>query len=254
MTLIRRSNAKAFNKITHFVPLPLLRASYGAVLATGSPLGWILLQWLDGRNPFSPDRVDPLLYVYLTLTTMVVFACLGYAIGQREQAITELAFKDSLTALYNMRYFKNRLEQEFERHLRHGAPLAIIQIDLDFFKDVNDTWGHQAGDAVLKSVSSVIMSNCRKSEIAARVGGEEMCIIACDCSDDAAMHLAERLRVAIKNSSSNWQGHAIKITASFGVAIADSNTVTAWQVYQHADDAMYQAKQTGRNKVCRYQA
>jgi len=216
-------------------------------------LGWIFLQWFNGRNPFATDQIDPLLYGYLTLTTMIVFGCLGYFIGRREQMITELALSDGLTALYNKRYFKNRLEQEFERHLRHGTPLAIIQIDLDFFKKVNDTWGHQAGDELLKSVSAIIMANCRKNEIAARVGGEEICIIACDCCEEDAMHLAERLRVAIENATSNWQSQSIKITASFGVAVADARTSNAWQVYQNADNALYQAKQTGRNKVCRYQ-
>lgn len=234
--------------------MPWLRAFYGFVLATGSPLGWVLLQWLDGRNPFAADQIDLLLYGYLTLTTMVVFSALGYFIGRREQMITELALSDALTGLYNKRYFKNRLEQEYERHQRHGTPLAVVQIDLDFFKKVNDTWGHQAGDEVLKNVSTVIMANCRKNEIAARVGGEEMCVIACDCSDEDAMHLAERLRIAIEAAGSNWQGETLKVTASFGVAIADSGTTNAWQIYQHADKALYQAKQTGRNKVCRYQA
>ena len=94
------------------------------------------------------------------------------------------------------------------------------------------------------------MANCRKSEVAARVGGEEISIIACDCDLNAASHLAERIRVAIEQSTSRWQSEKIKITASFGVATASKSSNNAWEVYQEADKALYQAKQTGRNKIC----
>jgi len=252
MTLIRNANAKVSTKLTHFISLPLLRALFGLLLALGAPSGWILVQWLAGRDPFAEEHIDSLLYTYITLTTIIVFSAFGYFIGRREQMITDLALTDGLTALYNKRYFKNRLEQEFERHQRNASPLAIILIDLDFFKHVNDNYGHQAGDEVLKNVSSTIMANCRKNEIAARVGGEEISIIACDCDLNSATNLAERIRSAIEKSTSCWQGEEIKITASFGIAKASDATKNAWQIYQHADKALYQAKQTGRNKTCVY--
>jgi len=250
MTLIRNAGVTLSNKLTRFIPLPLLRAIYGLLLALGAPLGWVLTQWLAGRDPFDTAQIDELLYVYMVVATSIVFSALGYLIGKREQMITDLALTDELTALYNKRYFKNRLEQEFKRHQRTASLFSVILIDLDFFKRINDQYGHPAGDEVLKNVSSTIMANCRENEIAARVGGEEISIIACDCDLNSASLLAERIRKAIEQSTSSWQGEDIKITASFGIAMASASSNNAWEIYQAADRALYQAKQTGRNKIC----
>lgn len=250
MTLIRNANATLSNKLTRFISLPLLRAVYGLLLSLGAPLGWLLIQWIAGRDPFKTAQVDTLLYTYMIVSTSIVFSVLGYAIGIREKIITDLALTDELTALYNKRYFKSCLEQEFKRYQRNENPFSVIIIDLDFFKHINDQYGHPAGDEVLKTVSSTIMANCRKNEIAARVGGEEMSIIASDCNLSSASLLAERIRIAIEESTSSWQGEEIKVTASFGVATATPSSHNAWQIYQLADKALYQAKQTGRNKIC----
>lgn len=252
MTMIRSSNAKLSNKLTRYISLPVLRAIYGFLLSLGAPLGWLLCQALVGRDPFSEQYFDPLLYLYMVLATGIVFSFLGYAIGRREHMITDLALTDSLTALYNKRYFKNRLEQEFQRHIRSGSSMAVIQIDLDFFKNVNDNYGHQAGDEVLKKVASLILANCRKNDTAARVGGEEMSIIVCGGEHSEAKVLAERIRTTIESTDCFWQGQRIKLTASFGIAFATAETETPWQVYQNADQALYRAKKQGRNQVCVY--
>jgi diguanylate cyclase (GGDEF)-like protein len=252
MTLIRSSNTKSFNNLMHFIPLPVLRGIHGLLLSMGALLGWFVLQWLAGRDPFSEEHFDPLLNIYMTLATGLVFSALGYAIGRREQVITSMALTDALTGLYNKRYFKNRLEQEFVRHQRYATPLTIIHLDIDFFKRVNDCFGHQAGDEVLKTLASTIMDNCRKNEISARVGGEEISIIACDCDLKAAENLAERIRSEIEKGCIIWQNHKIKVTASFGIASATADTLTAWEIYQQADEALYEAKKAGRNRVCTY--
>ncbi len=252
MTLIRSSNATISNRLTRYVSLPVLRAIYGVGLSVFSPLGWVFLQYIAGRDPLAPENVDGLLYTYMALATAIVFAALGYAIGRREQMITDLALTDGLTALYNKRYFKNRIEQEFVRHQRLGSPMAIIQVDLDYFKQVNDTWGHQAGDEVLKSVANTILANCRKNEIAARVGGEEISIIASDSGESDAAALAERLRAAIEEMIIHWQGETIHVTSSFGIAEASADSENAWAVYQQADLALYEAKRRGRNRICSY--
>lgn len=252
MTLIRKANAAPSNTLTRFISLPCLRGIYGLLLSTASPLGWVLIQFLAGRDPFAEKYFDSLLYYYLSIATAIVFFILGYAIGKRELMITDLALTDGLTSLYNKRYFTNRLEQEFERCLRHLSPMAIIQIDIDFFKNINDTYGHQIGDEVLKKIADLIRENCRKNEIAARVGGEELSIIAYDCEEKEAFNLAERIRQKIKQLDFSLLGISIPITASFGVAIVDKTTKTALDVYQHADEALYVAKKSGRNKVCLY--
>jgi len=252
MTLIRKANAPPSNTLTRFIALPYLRGLYGLLLSIASPLGWILIQLLAGREPFSDEHYDPLLYWYMSIATAVVFSTLGYVIGKREVMITDLALTDGLTSLYNKRYFTNRLEQEFERHLRQQSPMAVIQIDIDFFKRINDTYGHHVGDEVLKKIALLIKENCRKNEIAARVGGEELSIIAYDCVEDEAFNLAERIRQKITELDFSHLGISAPITASFGIAIADETNLKAADIYQHADEALYLAKKTGRNKVCLY--
>ena len=250
MTLIRKANAPPSNKLTRFIPLPYLRGTYGLILSTASPLGWIVIQFMVGRDPFSKEYFDSLLYCYMSVATALVFALMGYAIGKRELMITDLALTDSLTSLYNKRYFSSRLEQEFARSIRHNYPIAIIQIDIDFFKKINDTYGHQAGDEVLKSIAIIVKDNCRANEIAARVGGEELSIIAFDCTEKEAFSLAERIRYKISLLDFTQLGISVPVTASFGVAVADKSTTKALDVYQHADEALYVAKKSGRNKVC----
>jgi len=210
----------------------------------------MIVQALAGRDVFSSQYYDPLLYAYFTIATGITFTAIGYAIGKREQMITRMALTDGLTALYNKRYFKNRLAQEFLRFQRDGSNMSIIQLDLDFFKKGNDVYGHQAGDEVLKTISSIVMAHCRKNEVAARVGGEEIAIIACGADLEAATHAAQRLCLEIEQSPCYWEGQEIKITASFGVASAQTNSKNAWQIYQQADKALYQAKKQGRNRVC----
>ena len=248
MTIIQnRSIRFANNIITRHLSLPALRALYGIAFAMIAPIGWIGLQWLAGRDPFAPENLDPLLYAYITIAGAALYALIGYMIGKREQTMTDLALSDSLTGLYNKRYFQNRLEQEFERFQRYGTPMSLVQIDLDHFKRVNDTWGHQAGDEVLKAVAQLINDNLRTGEIAARVGGEELCIIVCNSKAQAAFQLAERLRKAIETMEIDWQGNIIRISASFGIANAEPDILTKWQLYERADKALYQAKEHGRN-------
>jgi len=254
MTLIRAANAPPSNTLTRYISLPALRASYGFILSFASPLGWVVIQILAGRDPFAKEHNDPLLYLYMSIATAVVFSSLGYFIGKRELMITDMALTDGLTGLYNKRYFNTRLDQEFERYARHKHPMAVIQIDLDFFKKINDTFGHQVGDEILIKVASMMKESCRKNEIAARVGGEELCIIALDCDQPEALQLAERLRYKINNLHYCHQELEIPVSASLGVACADESTFSGRDVYLHADLALYEAKRTGRNKVCAYKA
>jgi len=130
--------------------------------------------------------------------------------------------------------------------------MSVVQIDLDHFKKINDNWGHQAGDEVLRNLGALLLANCRKNEVAARVGGEEMSVIVCDSSEDQAYQLAERLRKEIENARITWDGEMLKITASFGVACSNNSDGNAWEVYRNADQALYRAKEEGRNRTCVY--
>ncbi|KZZ60032.1 hypothetical protein A3762_03400 [Oleiphilus sp. HI0125] len=248
MTIIQNRSIQFANStlMRHF-SLPTLRACYGIGLAIMFPIGWVVLQWIAGRNPFSNVSFDILLYGYITCMSAIVFARFGYIIGKREQTMTDLALSDGLTGLYNKRYFQTRLDQEFERYQRYNTPMSLIQIDLDHFKRVNDTWGHQAGDMVLKEVSKLILDNLRTGEIAARIGSEEVCIIVCNSQSNEAFQLAERLRKRIKELRLQWNGEEIRISASFGITQASPNVLTKWQLYERADKALYQAKKHGRD-------
>ena len=253
MTLIRNANAKISTKITRFIPLPFLRAFFGLILALGAPSGWILVQWLAGRDPFSTEHIDSLLYTYITLTTIIVFSALGYFIGRREQIITALALTDGLTALYNKRYFKNRLEQEFERHQRNATPLAIILIDLDFFKHVNDHYGHQAGDeCLIKVAHSIDKAIYRPADLVARYGGEEFVILLPETEGLQAFVVANRVNEAVSDLGLDHEyaeGHK-KVSISVGVSSAiPTEESSAKKLLEAADGALYKAKENGRNRV-----
>ncbi len=235
------------NFLTRHFSLPIIRSVYGLALSLTIPLGWILLQFIVGRNPFSSVAFDGLLYTYTGLGVSALFTTVGFYIGRREQTITNLALSDGLTGLYNKRYFQNRLDQEFERFQRYGTPMSLVQIDLDHFKTINDKWGHQAGDATLKAVAKAVNDNLRTGEIAARVGGEEICIIVSNSNARAAFQLAERLRRAFKKIDVAWHHDHIQVSASFGIAQAEPDTLTKWQLYERADQALYQAKKNGRD-------
>jgi diguanylate cyclase (GGDEF)-like protein len=172
----------------------------------------------------------------------------GLDISQRkraEQEIYLLATTDSLTGIANRREFFGILENEMGRARRYGAPLSLVMYDLDHFKRVNDTYGHDAGDAVLQIVTGLVKQNIRAVDVAARWGGEEFMVMMPQSALDVARSAAERLRLAIASHSFDQVG---EVTASFGVTAFvpedDSNSLL-----KRVDDALYRAKELGRNRV-----
>ncbi|MDD2881814.1 MAG: GGDEF domain-containing protein [Rhodoferax sp.] len=167
---------------------------------------------------------------------------------QRElQRLTRL---DGLTGLYNRSTFAELTRQELARAQRQGSATAILLLDLDLFKHVNDTWGHPAGDAVLKNVATVANSAVRATDLVGRLGGEEFIILLPNTSLDAARRLAEKLRAHMQQSPTPWEKSSITTTVSIGVA----STTAAQQhdfdhLYGTADKALYSAKALGRNRV-----
>lgn len=162
----------------------------------------------------------------------------------REQAIT-----DSLTGLYNRRYFWDALSREILTVRRKGTPFSVILLDIDRFKHVNDTWGHDAGDAVLKAVADVIQSSVRGSDIAVRYGGEEFAILLPEATAEVAEERAQVLRQALQDVEIACASRKIRITASFGVAEYRDRTDGGGALMKSVDQAMYAAKAGGRNRV-----
>lgn len=163
-----------------------------------------------------------------------------------------IAITDGLTGLYNYRHFFDELHREMGRARRHNIPLALLILDIDHFKDFNDTFGHVRGDEVLRTVARVLQENIRGSDLAARYGGEEFAVILVGAGTEQAQRVAERIRRCIAHFT--FHGNS-SITVSIGVASLDLDAETAEvpQSFAHrADLALYRAKQTGRDCVCVY--
>ena len=170
--------------------------------------------------------------------------------------ILKYATLDALTGFYNRHQLEERLKQEVSHSKRRGTPLCAIMTDIDFFKKVNDSFGHMAGDLVLKSVSKIIRGQLREYDIAARYGGEEFVILLPFTKKEEACMVAERLRKAVKNKTINIEKvnsknntKNINVTISLGVGEYDQSTQDAKDFIMRVDKALYTSKETGRDNV-----
>lgn len=167
-----------------------------------------------------------------------------------EQELQALAATDSLTGLSNRRSFMTRLEEEHARLRRFDTQqVAVLMLDLDYFKRINDTYGHAAGDEVLRQVATLIREEPRRVDLCARLGGEEFAIILAGASPDAAREFAERLRRKIAAAAIVFEGKALAVTVSIGVAAMRPGDESADVSLLRADAALYRAKDAGRNQV-----
>lgn len=170
-----------------------------------------------------------------------------------EMELERLARTDMLTGVINRRHFFELAEVEYRRFKRYGHPLAILLIDIDHFKGINDTHGHLAGDFILKSVSVMCQQAVRTTDIFARYGGEEFICLLYEISQEKALETAERLRRVIGNARLEFESRSIPVTTSIGLAFAQADQ-TFETVIHHADQALYQSKNNGRNRVTVWQA
>ena len=160
------------------------------------------------------------------------------------------ADRDGLTRIYNRQSFDERLVYEIKRRARYRHDLSLLMVDLDHFKSVNDTYGHKAGDMVLRKVGEILTSVFRTTDLCARYGGEEFVVLLPHTSEEAAWKLAERVRTAIEGCSFHFDGKDFAITASIGVASVEGSSLTTDDdLVIKADKALYQAKNNGRNMV-----
>jgi diguanylate cyclase (GGDEF)-like protein len=166
------------------------------------------------------------------------------------ELLKELSNTDPLTSLSNRRFLMETLEREFLRASRKNDPLSLVLVDIDHFKKVNDTYGHQEGDKVLVEVAALLQSMVRRYHIAARYGGEEFVIVLSETSLAHATLFAERYRLAVQNISFGGALKGITITVSLGVATYPARRVDCVDsLFRQADEALYRAKQRGRNRV-----
>jgi len=166
--------------------------------------------------------------------------------------LAQIASTDGLTGLFNHRAFQDSLKRDLHRAKRSGNPLSIILFDVDHFKRFNDTWGHQAGDAVLQALGKLLLATLRQGDVPARYGGEEFVIILPDTPLDGAYILAERLRILISKLRIKMGENTLEVTSSFGLAqVVGRQEHDSAQLVEAADKALYAAKRAGRNRVVR---
>ena len=160
-----------------------------------------------------------------------------------------LSVTDGLTGLYNRRHFESNLEREFLRAKRYKSDLSIAMIDVDFFKKVNDTYGHSCGDYVLKEIAFLINEAFRKTDMIFRYGGEEFVVILTETDCKNAIIPLERLRKNVEENKFRYENKELKITISIGVTSILENSQTPWELFDLADKALYEAKKNGRNQI-----
>lgn len=169
------------------------------------------------------------------------------------ERLHELAVTDGLTQVANHRHFQERLREEFRRAQRYDDPLALILVDLDHFKNVNDTFGHQVGDEVLTAVAACVTAAVRETDFVARYGGEEFAVLLPKTHLAGALTVAQRIATDMPRLKAGPPG--LRVTGSFGVSGFPGRSVnTAEQLIKTADEALYRAKREGRNKISLFQA
>ena len=172
----------------------------------------------------------------------------------RNRALSEVSSRDTLTGLYNRWYVIEKIDTELNRALRHGSPMSLFMLDIDHFKRINDTWGHAAGDEVLKSVGKMLRESCRVYDVPGRYGGEEFCIVLPETRMGNTAAVAERIRQRFESTHLPCgDGESVVITASIGIAgmdeSASNDILSPAALIDRADRALYSAKSRGRNRI-----
>lgn len=185
---------------------------------------------------------------------IMVYDVTDQALGQLNierlnDELEEVSRTDGLTRLFNRRYWQEQFEREYKRTLRSDDLSTVIMIDIDHFKSVNDTYGHQAGDAVIQSLADVVRGTIRETDYAGRYGGEEFAILLPDTSVNNALSVAERLRKRAEKTTVTHDEQEITYTISIGAAEFSASYPTALAWLESADQALYASKQNGRNQV-----
>jgi two-component system cell cycle response regulator len=180
-------------------------------------------------------------------------------LARKREELLALSRTDPLTGLCNRRYFEERLQEEFTRSRRYRSPLSLVMLDIDYFKRINDTFGHPFGDDVLRAVAQVTRARLREVDLLARYGGEELVALLPETSPSDALRACERVREAIEALQLDYRApdgtkQTVRCTASLGLASIPSLTLqTPEDLLRAADECLYQAKGAGRNRVCRHE-
>jgi diguanylate cyclase (GGDEF)-like protein len=214
------------------------------MMAQGETLGLLHLNFEDPRD-LTPGRRR----LAETASKQIAVALANL---QLRESLQDLSFSDPLTGLYNRRYLEISLTRELHRLDREGGSLGLIVLDLDHFKRINDDFGHETGDKVLKAIGTYLKANTRQSDIAFRYGGEEFILALVDSPFTSTCERAETLRRGMRELDLSWERPELSfLTASFGVASFPEHGTTFDELFRVADEGVYLAKQSGRDRVGR---
>jgi len=242
-----------------------LREHFGAtvawvVIGTNGLIG--VTNWIRfAMAVFTPQAIVPLhlpsalnvAMVYMTMATAAVFnfMFLFLIVLRLLRRLTVLVQRDALTGLFNRRAMEQMLDHAWSRWRRLAEPFTVVTVDLDHFKNINDTWGHHAGDEVLKATAGKLQAHVRAADVVGRVGGEEFLAVLEACPAGPSAIRAERLRQAIGADAVPIDGGvSVAVTASIGVATVSAADTDVTQMLRRSDAALYRAKREGRNRVC----
>lgn len=184
------------------------------------------------------------------LATLADYAAIGIENARSVQRIRELTVTDDVTSLYNARYLQHALEAEYRRSRRFGTPFSVLFIDVDYFKYVNDNYGHLVGSAVLWETAQILRENLRATDVATRYGGDEFVVVLPETSQEEAIVVASRCRDAVNaHTFGTEQGTPCKVSMSFGIATLPDDTDDKVDLIRLADQAMYYVKEGGRDAI-----
>ena len=191
---------------------------------------------------------------HVTQVSLIIYDVTDVALNRKafqdaSAKFEQLSQTDNLTQLYNQGYWKECCLNEYRRHSRTQLPSSLIMLDIDHFKNVNDTYGHPFGDEVIRGIATCLRSNMRETDVAGRYGGEEFTLILVDTDLQNAQLVAERIRLAIENTEFNFQGKNVNVTASLGIAQITKKIPDYKTWIKTADLGLYIAKEAGRNQI-----
>jgi len=213
-------------------------------------IGTLFLRTSRSRHEFSENEIQLLKTISDASANTLHNAFLFSQVEDEKMRLEKLAITDYLTGIYNIRYFHQRIIEEFSRSERYALPISCLMIDIDFFKKINDSYGHKIGDAALKEFAQLLKRRVRASDVLARYGGEEFIVMLPQTPVDGAIAEAERLRSAIKNRKFKSLKNQIGITVSVGIStFPNARIKTHDDLISVADDALYEAKKSGRDRV-----
>ncbi|MFC1735534.1 diguanylate cyclase [Candidatus Hydrogenedentota bacterium] len=223
------------------------------IIVNNDAVGSLLLRSARKQTGFTSREIRFCQIVASAAASAIEKAHLVESLKDANSSLETLATTDDLTGIYNHRYFRTRFEEEFERAKRYDLALSMTMLDIDFFKRVNDTFGHFQGDIVLKEVCVIVNGTIRQSDFFARYGGEEFVVVLPQTGREGASSEAERIRMAIEGHQFTGLPEDYELTVSMGVSCLESGSeLTSEDLLKQADRSLYVSKESGRNKVTTY--